>query len=81
MNVSSGVFSDMTKHEDLHTQEGIELELARMNEEISYQCSRVMFTKFSVGEFPQIKELSIQMSILAKTQTMHPYFGRMRYSK
>ena len=76
MSVSSGVFSDMTKHEDLHTQERIGLELARIKEEILYRCSQVMFTKFSVGEFPQIKELNIQMGILAKTQNHASIFWK-----
>ena len=35
-----------------------------------------MFTKFSVGEFPQIKELSMQMGILAKTQNHATIFWK-----
>ena len=38
-----------------------------MRDEISHRCSRVIFSKFSGDEFPRIKEISIQMSILAKT--------------
>ena len=38
-----------------------------MKEEISHRCARVIFSKFSGDEFPRIKEISIQMSILAKT--------------
>ena len=38
-----------------------------MRDEISHRCSRVIYSKFSGDEFPRIKEISIQMSILAKT--------------
>ena len=67
MNRSWRTCSYRPQNEDILTGEGLEQELNWMKDEIQLRSSRIIYSKFSGNEFPRIKEISIQMSRMAKS--------------